>query len=333
MKRLALVGAAAVTAAVAFVVLVLFPASVPVSGVGAAAASVCTPGAAFSPPAGAQPRVEPLTATQVAKAAYAAGWRGADLVVAVAVAKAESDWNPTATNINTNGSTDYGLFQVNSVHGAILARGEWADPSANAAMAYQVWSDAGSSWSPWVTYWRGTYREHLDEAQAAVAGIADVASQTIGCSADVVSAGSLADPGPGPQAADGMTPRAANIRAFTRTHWGCSAAEPPCIATIGGYARRTIAGTGTLSDHATGNAVDIMLPAGYGTPPVRSLGWEIATFWQQNAGRVGIKYVIFDAKIWSPERAGEGWRPYQHPGGSSDTLMHRDHVHVSTLGR
>lgn len=332
MKRLALAGATAAMAVVAFLMLVILPGSAPVSGLSAAGASVCTPGAAFAPPAGAQPRQGGLTATQVAKAAYAAGWRGADLVIAVAVAKAESDWNPGATNDNTNGSVDYGLFQINSVHNAILARGDWRDPTANAGMAYSVWTDAGSSWSPWVTYWRGTYRDHLDDAQAAVAGIADVVSAVPGCSGSVVTAGGLSDPGPGPQGADGMRPRAANIRAFTRTNWGCAAKPAPCVPSIGGYAYRSIAGTGTLSDHATGNAVDIMLGNNYRAPEQNALGWEIARFWQQNAGATGIKYVIFDHKIWSAERAAEGWRPYSHPGGGGDNLQHVNHVHVSTLG-
>lgn len=333
MKRLAVIGAALALVAVTFFVLVFLPASAPVSGLSAAGASACTPGAAFAPPAGAQPRVEPLTPTQVAKAAYAAGWRGADLVIAVAVAKAESTWNPTAINENTNGSVDYGLFQINSIHNAILARGDWRDPAANAVMAYQVWTDAGSSWRPWVGYWSGAYQQYLDEAQAAVATIGSVVSEIAGCSSEIVTAGGLADPGVGPQGADGMRPRAANIRAFTRTHWGCAARRAPCIPSIGGYARRSIAGTSTLSDHATGNAVDIMLSKNYRSPAENALGWEIARFWQANAAAVGVKYVIFNAKIWSAERADEGWRPYSHPGGGrTDTLQHHDHVHVSTLG-
>lgn len=327
MKRFA---AAVAGSLVAILVLIVLPlgSSVPLSGIGAASASVCAPGAAFAPPAGAQQRPAPLTGTQVAKAAYAAGWRGSDLVIAVAVAKAESEWDPHAINDNTNGSVDYGLFQINSVHGAILSGGNWRDPSANAAMAYQVWTGAGSSWRPWVTYWRGTYRQHLDAAQEAVRGIGQTISSVAGCSTDVLTAGSLADPGLGRQGPDGMTPRAANVRAFTRATWGCG--SQPCISSIGGYARRSIAGTNVLSDHATGNAVDIMLPADYRSPGANALGWRIARFWQENAQRAGIKYVIFDAKIWSTSNP--TWRTYSHPGGgASDNLLHLNHVHVSVV--
>lgn len=44
-----------------------------------------------------------------------------DAETAVAVAKCESGLNPTAYNpTNTNGSTDGGLFQINSVHDKTL---------------------------------------------------------------------------------------------------------------------------------------------------------------------------------------------------------------------
>jgi len=79
------------------------------------------------------------------------------------VARAESGWLSSATNDNTNTSVDYGLFQINSIHAAILAGGNWADPQDNAKMAYKVWTDAGRKWSPWVTYWSGSYKKFLTE--------------------------------------------------------------------------------------------------------------------------------------------------------------------------
>lgn len=317
-----------------FVTLYLAPSATPpgpLLAVGGSSTVVCNPSGALSL-AGVSERVtQPLTPTLVAKAAHAAGFRGDDLVIAVAVAKAESGWSPRAINQNTNGSADYGLFQVNSIHQAILARGDWRDPADNAEMAFQIWTDAGGSWSPWVTYWRGTYRQFLSDAQQAVSGVADAAATITGCSRDVVAAGGLSDPGPGPQAADGMRPRGTNIRALTRSRWGCKAKSQPCISSIGGYAYRTIAGTNKLSDHATGNAVDIMLPKNYKSPAANALGWEIANFWADNAKAVGVKYVIFDDRI---KNTGDTqWRPYGHPIGiGNDTYQHRDHVHVSTVG-
>lgn len=102
-----------------------------------------------------------LDAAAVGAHAYRAGFRGGDIDIAVAVARAESGWNAKATNRNSNDSVDYGLFQINSIHQAILAGGNWADPGDNTAMAFKVWTDAGKSWGPWVTYWSGAYRQYL----------------------------------------------------------------------------------------------------------------------------------------------------------------------------
>jgi peptidoglycan hydrolase-like protein with peptidoglycan-binding domain len=54
------------------------------------------------------------------------------------------------------------------------------------------------------------------------------------------------------------------------------------------------------------------------------------------ARRLGIMYIIWNDRIWSPGRAAEGWRPYVHAAcrnitmdQCSVTLRHRDHVHFS----
>jgi hypothetical protein len=257
----------------------------------------------------------------VAKAALNAGFRGDDLVTAVAIAHAESGWDRDVTNLNTNGSTDYGLWQINSVHAALLAHGDWRDPGFNAAMAFQIWSDA-HGFSPWVTFWSGSYRQFVGAAQAAV--------EARGASCAAVATGGLSDPGAGPQGSDGLRPRAENLKAITLADWGCTGSPPPCISTIGGYAYRTIAGTGVLSDHATGRAVDIMLGADYKAPAKHDLGQRIADFWAANLSAVGGHYVIFDRRIFTSETG--HWRPYSHPsGGHSDTLDHVNHIHVSVF--
>ena len=95
-----------------------------------------------------------------------AGWTGSDIAIAVAIAKAESGWNPTAVSpVNHNGTTDYGLFQINSVHNPTAA--EKTDGQANANKAYQVWK--GSGWKAWATYNSGAYRKYLDTPTAAAA--------------------------------------------------------------------------------------------------------------------------------------------------------------------
>jgi len=105
------------------------------------APSCCAPPAAGTIPASSTD----TAAVVVAKAAIAAGFPADQLETAVAVAGAESGWNPTATHVNSNGSVDYGLFQIDSVHADLLATGNWQLPADNAGMALSVWRCSG--WS------------------------------------------------------------------------------------------------------------------------------------------------------------------------------------------
>ena len=100
-----------------------------------------------------------MTRTQIANAMAQAGWPNKAIPLGVAVALAESGGNPNATNHNRNGSTDYGLFQINSIHKSILASGTWSNPVDNAKMALRVYREAGNSWRPWVAYKSGSYRK------------------------------------------------------------------------------------------------------------------------------------------------------------------------------
>ncbi len=93
------------------------------------------------------------------------GFRGRDLITALAVAMGESDWIPSAFNRNNDGSVDRGLWQINSIHGALST----FDPLGNARAAWQI-SSQGRNWVPWVAYNTGRYRQFLDEATAAALG-------------------------------------------------------------------------------------------------------------------------------------------------------------------
>jgi len=86
------------------------------------------------------------------------------------------------------------------------------------------------------------------------------------------------------------------------------------------------------TSHGTGRAVDAMIE-NFDTRAGQGLGDRIAAWVQQNAAALGVRYVIWDDKIWSVGRAAEGWRPYTHPSGAADdTSAHRDHVHVDVYG-
>lgn len=97
-----------------------------------------------------------LTANQVRGLAYAAGFRGHDLDVAVAVAMAESGGKVRAQNKNTNGTTDRGIFQINSTHGA----GSTFDVNKNTAAAYSLYKNRGG-FKDWVAYNSGAYKKYM----------------------------------------------------------------------------------------------------------------------------------------------------------------------------
>lgn len=76
----------------------------------------------------------------------AAGGNKQYAAMAAAIAMAESGGNSQASNQNTNGSIDRGLWQINSTNGA----GSTFDVMTNARTAVQM-SNNGTSWRPWCT--------------------------------------------------------------------------------------------------------------------------------------------------------------------------------------
>src|SRR5215472_1383913 len=75
--------------------------------------------------------------------------------IAAAIAMAESGGNTTATDNDSNGSVDRGLWQIISIHGALSTY----DVMGNARAAVSI-SNNGTNWSPWVTYSNGAYRKY-----------------------------------------------------------------------------------------------------------------------------------------------------------------------------
>jgi outer membrane biosynthesis protein TonB len=71
--------------------------------------------------------------------------------------------------------------------------------------------------------------------------------------------------------------------------------------------------------HGTGQALDIMTTG--------ATGDEIAEFVRTHAAELGVSEVIWSQRIWTVQRASEGWRWMEDRG--STTANHYDHVHVS----
>lgn len=115
-----------------------------------------------------------LSAEQIARHAYAAGFRGQGLTTAVAVALAESGGRTTAHNA-TPPDDSYGLWQVNML-GALgperrrqyhlKSDDQLFDPATNARVANSISGD-GHDFTPWSTYTNGAYKDHLTAARKA----------------------------------------------------------------------------------------------------------------------------------------------------------------------
>lgn len=106
-------------------------------------------------------------AARVAAYAHNAGWSGEALVIAIAVAKAESGWKFDAKGgPNKNGTYDYGLFQINEIHKPSDA--EKTMPLPNAKRAFAIYKGAGNRFSPWSAYNNGAYKKHMTDARNAV---------------------------------------------------------------------------------------------------------------------------------------------------------------------
>ena len=130
----------------------------------------------------------PDAASAAAAVAYAAGIRDlGTLRTAVAIAAAESSWNPSA--VGDTGITDatwgpsIGLWQIRSIKAQSGTGGprdatRLADPAFNARSMVQV-SGGGANWTAWSAYNNGLHRQYLSQAETAARwAIANMADQT-----------------------------------------------------------------------------------------------------------------------------------------------------------
>jgi len=116
-----------------------------------------------------------LEAAKVAaEAASQAGFRGEDLITAVALARVESSWNPKAVN-----GTHYGLWQISAQHkGKVPGWNKQADifdPLLNAKYAFALYSARPGSgeakFADWIPFQKTDYRQYLETARRAVAAV------------------------------------------------------------------------------------------------------------------------------------------------------------------
>lgn len=86
-------------------------------------------------------------------------------IIAVAIALAESGGNTenSKVRLNSNGTQDFGVWQINSIHKPSEDAKIHAGP--NWSMAYAI-SSNGTKWTPWSTYNSGKYSAFMPAATA-----------------------------------------------------------------------------------------------------------------------------------------------------------------------
>jgi hypothetical protein len=85
----------------------------------------------------------------------------------------------------------------------------------------------------------------------------------------------------------------------------------PSITTYGGWRND--------GEHSDGHAIDVMVSG--------EEGWQVAEFLRAHAAEFNLYDIIYSQKIFTQERASEGWRSMEDRG--STTANHYDHVHVA----
>lgn len=114
------------------------------------------------------------TPQQVRILVHNAGFRGDDEVTMTAIVLAESGGDSDAVGVNSNGTRDYGLAQINSSHfGERLDNGIFGvgagsinlgnvfEPQINLEFANILYKGSGNTFRDWTTYRSGRYREFL----------------------------------------------------------------------------------------------------------------------------------------------------------------------------
>lgn len=119
-----------------------------------------------------------LSIQQTAQYGRNAGFSGDNLVIIVAIAMAESSLDTHAINhANANGTSDYGILQINSVHfgtrftardGQSYTVSETAAFDPQIAFYYGYALSGGTNFKPWSTYKNGAYLKYIDQVRQAL---------------------------------------------------------------------------------------------------------------------------------------------------------------------
>ncbi len=121
-----------------------------------------------------------FTPGQIAATAKKAGVSGDNLVIAIAIAMAESGGDVGIVSPpNTNGTYDRGLWQINSVHSEYDPQKLVTSADYNASAMFAL-SSRGTVWTPWSTYNNGAYLKNMSAAKGAASGLGNGGGSTTG---------------------------------------------------------------------------------------------------------------------------------------------------------
>lgn len=96
---------------------------------------------------------------------------------------------------------------------------------------------------------------------------------------------------------------------------------------IGGVGARS-----NKSDHPSGRAIDVMTGGSSNTPASGAgltRGNSIVQHMLSNWGRLNVKYIIWNGRLWNSPTSS---RPFRGSGGDGYGGAHGDHVHISFRG-
>lgn len=91
----------------------------------------------------------------------------------LAIITAESGRDPNAKHVNTDGSIDRGIWQINDKAHPDVSDATAYDPILSTKAALSI-SKGGTDYGPWSTFTNGAYEKHLEAARVALDGAAKI---------------------------------------------------------------------------------------------------------------------------------------------------------------
>jgi hypothetical protein len=170
------------------------------------------------------------------------------------------------------------------------------------------------------------YAKH---AATAIDAVRDLGGQELDCAKLSLATGT-ADPAP--RNPDGSWPtEACSVKPDPTTGAGCITPRTDHLVHVAEQAGYPKPGCWRVDDHGEhplGRACDFMMTSGGEAAGAdRARGDAMAAWAVANADRLGIMYVIWFRRIWTPAK---GWHAYNNPfGGDDPSGWHTNHVHIS----